>query len=510
MLVKNLRDINSGYDSRDSAFINVALSAYEEAVKACDPYKVSLAQFKLEGNLLTFKERNFNLESYNNIYVIGAGKAGYKMAKAIHCLLGDRITEGCICVPQDSNIPEEMLGKIRFMECAHPIPDMDSILSARIVSRIASKAGANDLIIFLLSGGASSLMCLPAEGISLSDKQNVNNLLLKSGASIAEINTVRKQLSSVKGGKLAELAYPAEMIQLIISDVLGNDPGIIGSGPAVPDKTNFDDAVNILKKYSIWESIPESVANYLTSNSFSKLKKSSDEEKKSVFESVYTSIIADNQMALSAIDKYLEDFDFKVYFYPYAITGEVSEEAKEFFFYVSKLKKDILDPFAVVAGGEPVVVFKRKTSEEVNFEDADKNSFDELPKNSFKSNFKSENIEQLGEALRQKQINSIVAGGRAQELAMCMLRHFSEYPERQMFFLAAGTDGIDGPTDAAGAVITDKTVSKSRSLGINYEELLRRHNSYNYFNTVGGLIKTGYTGTNVNDVFIALVPPKID
>lgn len=510
MLVKNLREINSGYDSRDSAFINVALSAYEEAVKACDPYKASLAQFKLEENILTFKDRNYNLEYYNNIYVIGAGKAGYKMAKAIYDLLGERINEGCICVPQDSNIPEDTLGSIRFMECAHPIPDMDSILSARIISRIASKAGANDLIFFLLSGGASSLMCLPAEGISLSDKQIVNNLLLKCGASISEINIVRKQLSAIKGGKLAELAYPAEMIQLVISDVLGNNLDIIGSGPAVPNTTNFNDAVNVLKKYSIWESIPESVATLLTSNNFNNIKKSSDEEKNRVFDSVSTSIIADNQTAISAIGKFLEDYDFKVYYYPKVLTGEVSVEAKEFFFYVSKLKKDNLDPFAVIAGGEPVVVFKRNTAEDTKHEDTDKNSFPEVPKNSFKNQFKSENIEQLGEALRQKQINSKVSGGRAQELAMCMLKHFADFPERQMFFLAAGTDGIDGPTDAAGAIITDKTVLKSRSFAMKYNELLKRHNSYDYFNNVGGLIKTGYTGTNVNDIFISLVPPKID
>ena len=348
MLVKNLKELNAGYDSRDSAFINVAVSAYEEAVKACDPYNATSSQFILEGSTLTYKSKNYNLDFYKNIYVIGAGKAGYKMAKAIYDLLGDRITEGCICVPQDSNIPEEMLGKIRFMECAHPIPDMDSILSARIITRIADKAEANDLIFFLLSGGASSLMCLPAEGISLAEKQSVNNLLLKSGADIKEINTVRKHLSAIKGGKLAEMAYPAETIQLVISDVIDNSIETIGSGPAVIDKTTLADAVSILKKHSIWESIPENVANYLTTNTFSKTKKATDEEKKKIFASVSTTIIADNHSALTAAGKFLEDYDFKLFYYPRAITGEASEEAKEFFFYVSKLKKDILDPFAVI------------------------------------------------------------------------------------------------------------------------------------------------------------------
>ena len=509
MLIKNLRELNAGYDSRESAFINVAVSAYEEAVKACDPYKAAYSQFILEGSTLTYKNKNYNLDFYNNIYVIGAGKAGYKMAKAIYDLLGDRITEGCICVPQDSNIPEEMLGKIRFMECAHPIPDMDSILSARIITRIADKAEANDLIFFLLSGGASSLMCLPAEGISLAEKQSVNNLLLKSGADIKEINTVRKHLSAIKGGKLAEMAYPAETIQLVISDVLDNSVDTIGSGPAVKDKTTMADAVNILKKHSIWESIPENVANYLTTNSFSKSKKVSEEEKKKIFESVSTTIIADNHSALTAAGKYLEDYDFKLFYYPRAITGEASEEAKEFFFYVSKLKKDNLDPFAVISGGEPVVTFKRSHADN-NSKSEKTDGLDDVPRNSFKSNFKSENIASLGEELRQKQLKSIVAGGRAQEFALAMLKYFVEYPDRQMFFLAAGTDGIDGPTDAAGAIINEKTIENAKLHSLNYEESLNKHDSYNFFKKAGGLIKTGYTGTNVNDIFIALVPPQID
>jgi hydroxypyruvate reductase/glycerate 2-kinase len=508
MLINNLRELNEGYDSRDSAFINVALSAYEEAIKACDPYKISLLQFTLNGSILTFKNKNYNLDYYNNIYVIGAGKAGYKMGKAINELLGDRITEGCICVPQDSDIPEEMLGKIRFMECAHPIPDMDSILSARIITRIADKAEANDLIIFLLSGGASSLMCLPAEGITLAEKQNVNNLLLKCGADIKEINTVRKHLSAIKGGKLAEMAYPAETIQLIISDVLDNSLETIGSGPAVQDKTTLADAVSILKKHSIWESIPDNVANFLTTNTFSKSKKVSDDEKGKIFEKVSTSIIADNHLALNAIAKFLEDYDFKLFYYPRAITGEASEEAKEFFFYVSKLKKDNLDPFAVISGGEPVVTFKRNMAANLKPEDTD--GLENVPRNSLKSNFKSENIASLGEELRNKQLKSIVAGGRAQEFALAMLKYFVEFPDRQIFFLAAGTDGIDGPTDAAGAIISEKTVEKAKSKNCNFEESLNRHDSYNFFKLVGGLIKTGYTGTNVNDIFIALVPPQID
>ena len=519
MIIKNLAELNEGYDSRDSAFINVALGAYNQAIMEVDPYRVCKQYITLEGGNLIFKGRTFALDSYSNIYVIGAGKASYKMAKAVYDVLGDRITKGCICVPQNSNIPNEMLGNIRFMECAHPIPDLDSVLSARMITKIASNAGADDLIVCLLSGGASSLMCLPAEGLSLEDKQCVGNLLLKSGADINEINTVRKHLSGIKGGKLAKLAYPAKIIQFVISDVIGNNLETIGSGPAVAEKTTFNDAINILKRYSLWESIPQNVVDYLNTGAFGRMTKEMESDNtKRMFDDVYTSIIADNQSAIAAAAKYLEDFDFKIYYYPKSITGEATDEAKDFFFYVSRLKKDNLNPFAVIAGGEPVVTFKKITSEFIAHggekgenaleEDAKTGSF---PKGRFKSKFRFEEMTEIGEMLRQKQMKRMVLGGRSQEFALAMLKQFEEYPNnRQMFLLAAGTDGIDGPTDAAGALITHKTILNALEKAYVYKDYLTRHDSYNFFNNVGGLIKTGYTGTNVNDLFIALIPPQID
>ena len=512
MIIKNLRELNAGYDSQEAAFINVALSAYEEAVKSCNPYEASLKQLKLEGNNLLFNNKNYDLSSYNNIYVIGAGKAGYKMAKAVYDLLEDRITEGYVCIPQNSDLPIEMMGKIRFMECAHPIPDMDSVLSARMITNIASKAQENDLIIFLLSGGASSLMCLPIEGISLADKQKVNNLLLKSGADISEINTVRKQLSNIKGGKLAELSFPADVIQLVLSDVIGNHLDIIGSGPFVPNKTTTEDAINILKKYSLWDSIPESVTLALTSNSFAKSKNNYWKDSNvNNNDRISTSIIADNNLALTAAEKLLEDYEFKIYHYPERLTGEASIISKKLFDFISNIKKDNLDSFAVIAGGEPVVTFKKNNQGDTNFIDFNNiTAFNSMPKNELKNQAKPQNIAELGEIIKRKQKKNVVSGGRAQELALSMLKHLSSDTERHMFFLAAGTDGIDGPTDAAGAIISVKTVHNAQKISYKIEDYLLKHDSYNFFNNVGGIIKTGYTGTNVNDIFIALVPPKLD
>ena len=512
MIFKNLRELNAGYDSQESAFINVALSAYEEAVKACDPHEAILRNLKLEDNNLLFNNKIYNLDAYKNIYVIGAGKAGYKMTKAIYDLLGDRITEGCVCIPQNSDFQIEMMGKIRFMQCAHPIPDMDSVLSARMITTIANKAQDNDLIIFLLSGGASSLMCLPIDGISLADKQKVNNLLLKSGADITEINTVRKQLSGIKGGKLAEIAYPAEVIQLVLSDVIGNSLDIIGSGPFVKNKTTSVDAINILKKYSLLDSIPESVNEVLTANRFGKTKNNfwNDSNKKNI-DKITTTIIADNKLALTAAGKFLEDYEFKIYYYPQPLTGEASLMSKDFFDFLANIKKDNLDSFAVIAGGEPVVTLKKNNQGDTNFiEFSNMTTFNSMPKSEYKNPSKPQNIAELGEILKQKQKKNLVSGGRAQELALSMLKYLISDRERHMFFLAAGTDGIDGPTDASGAIISAKTIHNAQKISYKIEDYLLKHDSYNFFNNVGGLIKTGYTGTNVNDIFIGLVPPKLD
>ncbi len=512
MLIKNLRELNAGYGSLESAFINAALMAYEEAVKTCDPYEAILRNLKLDGNSLLFNNKNYDLDSLNNIFVIGAGKAGLRMAKAIYDLLGNRITEGCIAIPQNSGTEIDMLGNIRIIEAAHPVPDMDSVLSARIISRIATKAGKNDLVIFLLSGGASSLMCLPVDGISLADKQKVNNLLLKSGADISEINTVRKSLSAVKGGKLAEMAYPAEVILLVVSDVLGNSLENIGSGPFSFNNTTIHDCIKILKKYSLWDSLPESVENFFSSgNNFANKNSYLNETRDKYFYLVNSSIIADNKLALSNLSKYLEDYDFKIYNYPNYLTGEASIISKDFYSFVSEIKKDNLDSFAVIAGGEPVITFKKN-----NFNVEWNSNSNSLPydgiiqRNELNNIYRKDSISELSEFLIQKQKKINGTGGRYQELALSMLKYFPDSPKRQMFFLAAGTDGIDGPTDSAGAIITEKTFLYAKKMNYNFEDYLERHDSYNFFKRVGGLIKTGYTGTNVNDVFIALVPSKID
>ena len=447
-------------NTRKTDAIKLALSAYEKAINSCNPYNACLQHLKLEENLLLFNNKKYNIVSYNNIYVIGAGKAAYKMASAIYDLLGDKITDGAICVPQNSDLSDKYLGKIKIIFSSHPIPNEASAEGAKLIYKIANKANEKDLIIFLLSGGASSLMCLPAGKIKLAEKQFVNNLLLKSGANISEINIVRKHLSDIKGGKLAKIAYPATVFQLILSDVIGNSLAVIGSGPLIEDKYTNIDAINILNKYSIFEKVPNSLKKYLTNplnNSF--------EKKEYIFEKINNTIIADNSLAIKAAAKELGGKNIKVFFYNKPILGEASVVSKDFFSYVIDLQKDIKETYAVIAGGEPVVTFN------------------------------------------QQQINNSekISGGRAQEFSLSLLKYLTNYNGRKVIFLTAGTDGIDGPTDAAGAIVTKETILKAENLGIDYRLYLENHNSFNFFSKLGGLIKTGYTGTNVNDLFIAIV-----
>lgn len=463
--VKNLSRLIQSYNASEAVFIDLMLEAYKTAVEAADPYKACLSQFRLENNTLLFQSKAFNLALYGHIYLAGAGKAGYKMAKAIYDLLGSRITQGCVAMPYNSSMPKASLGNISFIQAAHPVPDINSVKAAKTISELLLKANSNDLIVFLLSGGASSLMCLPIDGIALEEKQRINDLLLKSGGSISEINIVRKQLSALKGGKLAKLAYPAQMIQLVLSDVMGNPLEIIGSGPGVPNDSSAEDAICVLKKYSLWDSIPQSVVKLLSS----KLYKTAKNEETPLTQT-FTSIVADNSIAITAVAKHLTKLNLKAYVYPDSIIKECSLEANDFFLYVSALERENHDSFAVIAGGEPVVDLKKS-------------------KNSSKTS----------------------SGGRAQEFLLSVLKFFSESPElhgRNFFMLAAGTDGIDGPTDAAGAIATHKTLQIAEAKSHSIKDFLDTHSSYGFFNKIGGLIKTGYTGTNVNDVYILLMLPK--
>ncbi|MDH5268021.1 MAG: glycerate-2-kinase family protein, partial [Candidatus Bathyarchaeota archaeon] len=256
--IKNKEElINNSKSPFDRKARKLALDSLETALKAADPRGLIKSKVKLKEGLLTINKHLFDLKKFHNIFVVGGGKASGLMAEALEIILKDRITDGCLNVPYASGHYE--VRRIKLQEASHPVPDEAGVKGTRRMLDFANQADENDLVICLISGGGSSLMPLPRDEISLQDKKMVTEALLKSGASINEINAVRKHISDFKGGWLAKKAYPATVINLLLSDVVGDPLDVIASGPTVPDTTTFQDAIKVLKKHTVWNKIPESV-----------------------------------------------------------------------------------------------------------------------------------------------------------------------------------------------------------------------------------------------------------
>ena len=428
-----------------------ALRIFRAALKAADPAQAVARHLRIAGDKLHAGGKLHRLRDFRNIYVIGAGKASARMAQAVHRLLGRRIRGGAINVKAASDV---RLRRIEVNVCGHPIPDRNGELGAARIARIASEAGADDLIICLISGGASALLPLPAPPITLEEKQEVTRLLLASGATIHEMNCVRKHVSAIKGGQLARLAYPATVLTLILSDVIGDDLDVIGSGPTVPDRSTFQDAAAILGKYGIWNQTPPAVRERLYANA-PETPKPGDK----VFETVQNLIVGSNRLAVDAAADQARALGFRTLVLSTSIQGEAREIARVH----AAIAKEILAtgrpvkrPACVISGGEPTVTIR-------------------------------------GQGL----------GGRNQEFALAAALDLAGLED--VAILSAGTDGSDGPTDAAGAIAYGSTISRAEALGLKPAEYLANNDSYRFFEALGDLIKTGPTGTNVADVQLILV-----
>jgi glycerate 2-kinase len=428
-----------------------ALRIFRAALKAADPAQAVARHLKLAGDRLHAGGKQYRLRDFQNIYVIGAGKASARMAQAVQRLLGRRIRGGAINVKAGPNV---RLQRIKVNECGHPIPDRNGELGAARIAQIASEAGADDLIICLISGGASALLPLPAHPITLEEKQEVTRLLLASGANIHEMNCVRKHISAIKGGQLARLAYPATVLTLILSDVIGDDLDVIGSGPTVPDRSTFQDAAGILGKHGIWNQTPAAVRERLDANA-PETPKAGDK----VFDKVQNLIVGSNRLAVDAAADQARALGFRTLVLSTSIQGEAREIARVH----AAIAKEILAagrpvkrPACVISGGEPTVTIR-------------------------------------GQGL----------GGRNQEFALAAALDIAGLED--VAILSAGTDGSDGPTDAAGAIAYGSTISRAAELNGKPVENLANNDSYRFFEAIGDLIKTGPTGTNVADVQLILV-----
>lgn len=434
-----------------SALSRDALRIFHAALKAADPGEAVLRHVQLTGNVLTSERKRYHLASFRNVYVIGAGKASAQMARPIERLLGKRITSGLINIKYSHRA---RLRRIELNECGHPIPDRNGELGAQRIAEIARQAGPDDLVLCLISGGASALLPLPAPPITLEEKQETTRLLLHCGANIHELNCVRKHISAVKGGQLAQLAFPAAVLALILSDVIGDDLDVIGSGPTVADRSTFADARAILAKYGISGRVPEAVRERL-SGSARETPKPGDQ----IFEKVQNLIVGSNRLAVDAAAQRARALGYHTMVLSTFIEGETRDVARVHAAVAKEIRatgRPVKPPACVISGGETTVTIR-------------------------------------GTGL----------GGRNQEFVLAAALDIAELKE--VVVLSAGTDGTDGPTDAAGAIADGSTLARAEATGLDAAAHLANNDSYPFFEHLGDLIKTGPTGTNVADVRIMLL-----
>jgi len=429
---------------------------FRHVLDILDPGQLVKEKVSIRDSTLIVEEREYNLNNYENIYVVGGGKACAPMAKAMEGLLGDKIDNGIIVVKYDHGLS---LKKIETVEASHPIPDENGERGASDILRLLSGTGEKDLIICLISGGGSALLVQPHKGITLQDIQTASAELLACGATIDEINTVRKHLSSIKGGQLAKAAYPSTLITLMLSDVVGDPMDIIASGPTVPDESTFEDAYAIIQKYTLEEKIPNIVCGFLRSGKMGEIEETPKNGNK-IFDNTQNVIVGSNKIALDAAEKRAKDLGYNTIVLSSLVEGESRDVAKFFAAIakeVSRTDTPVSKPACIIAGGETTVTIRGKGK-----------------------------------------------GGRNQEFALSAAMEIEGF--EGVVILSAGTDGTDGPTDATGAIVDSNTCKDARKkFNLNAEEFLSRNDSYNFFKKTGEHIVTGPTMTNVMDIMISLI-----
>jgi glycerate 2-kinase len=429
------------------------LSTLAVAIDSVRPAPLIKHAVKFSNSKLTVRDIYGNvakLGEFDRVYIVGAGKATLGMAYAVCSVLDNKVAAGAITVPYGTKAKE--IKRVLVTEASHPIPDKAGIKGTRNILSILRKADQNDLVIFLISGGGSALMPLPAPGISLADKQKITSSLLRSGASIHEINAVRKHMSAVKGGQLLRhVNESCALLSLILSDVIGDDLGMIASGPTCPDSSTFMDAFNILRKYRIEG--PVAAIQYVAKGAKGKIEETPKPQDE-LFSRIHNVLIGNNAIACKAAVDYLKKRGMQAV----NLGSEFDGEAKEFGAFLAQRALCIgCKRLAIVAGGETTVKLGRR-----------KNGL----------------------------------GGRNQEAALSCL---AELDRHDVTIGCIGTDGIDGNSDAAGALVSPKTITLAKKMDL--KKYLNMHDSYHAFKKLNSLIFTGFTGTNVND--IAIVCPEL-
>ncbi len=430
------------------------------ALDAVEPGAAVTRHLRRDGNTLLIDRQRYPLAPGARVYLVGAGKAGYPMAQTAVQILGETLTAGIIIV-KEGHADSAILGPVTVVEAGHPLPDNRGLAGTRQINSLLSQTKPGDLVLCLLSGGGSALLTQPAPGISLDDLQTLTGQLLACGASIYEINTLRKHLSQIKGGQLARHAAPARLAALILSDVVGDLLNVIASGPTVPDPTTFYDAQQTLVRYDLLERAPPAIRQRLARGDAGEIPDTPKADDPA-FARVRNVIVGSNRQAAEAAFRAARKAKLRAArqtnLRAHLLTTEMEGEAREKGRWLGSILRRMAltghpapRPACLIAGGETTVTLRGPGR-----------------------------------------------GGRNQELALAAVRELAGLPD--VFLITLATDGGDGPTDAAGAVVTGETLARAQALGLNPDDFLARNDSYAFFDALGDLLRPGPTQTNVNDL----------
>jgi glycerate 2-kinase len=434
-----------------------AVHIFTSAIKAVQPAQLLQEHLSISKGALTICGHTIPKDAFRHIYVIGAGKAAAAMGVATEHILGASIKEGILTTKYGHSLPASI---IKIREAAHPVPDEQCVAAVDETLALLKKVTDQDIVICLISGGASALWCDVPPGITLSEVQTTFDQLIRSGAAIHEVNTVRKHLSGIKGGQLVRHCQGARVFSLIISDVPGDDLGVIASGPTVADASTFEDVYAILSKYNLLAQLPQSVRRHMEQGR-NGLIVDTPKPGDPLFQPTTNTIIGSNEVAVAAAAKQAKEMGYHTHVIPSLITGDAAVEAKKLVETAIQYKGE--KPACIIQGGETTV-----------------------------------------------QVTGQGKGGRNQHFALTALYELSKWKDKgiagNITILSGGTDGTDGPTDATGAVVDQDTLTRAIEKHLDIPSYLRENNAYPFLELTGSLVITGPTQTNVMDIMIAIVP----
>ena len=443
-----------------------ALAIFQAGIQAADPYSAVKRCLQSDGEqldiALDLDNRAKRSGNWQKIYVIAFGKAACSMAKAAQEIIpAQLLAQPILAITNYENVTE--LANIEILGANHPLPDQAGFVAAQRIAKIAQQAQQGELVLALVSGGGSALIPSPANGISLNEKIATTDLLLASGATINEINCVRKHLSQIKGGGLAKFTAPADLHALILSDVLGDKLSDIASGPTIADDTTFNDAIQVFKDKNIWHKITQNVQTHLENGAqgiISETAKTGD----AIFNNTGHTLCGSNTISLQATSQMAQNLAYDLHLYSDQLSGEAKHIAEDLVIYAQALlSSGINKPNAILAGGETTVT-----------------------------------------------ITGTGLGGRNQEMALAFAIAAEKHQlNANWVFLSGGTDGRDGPTDAAGGIVDQQTIARMRNATIEPKQYLANNDAYHALQISEDLLITGATGTNVADLQILLIQPQL-